>query len=90
MDLIPYDKIATLVVFLGALGLLWVLVQRNRGGLAGQLHKGRRLRLTETAAIGPSDRAMILTVDGRDFLVVQIKGSGLVLHPLPPVAEVVA
>jgi flagellar protein FliO/FliZ len=87
MDLIPYDKIATLVVFLGALGLLWVMVQRHRGGLVGQLHKGRRLRLTESTAIGPADRAMILTVDGRDFLVVQIKGSGLVLQPLPPVVE---
>lgn len=90
MELIPYDKIATLAVFLGALGLAWLLVQRHRGGLAGHLHKGRRLRLTESAAIGPADRAMILTVDGRDFLVVQIKGSGMALQPLPPVAEVVA
>lgn len=85
MDLIPYDKIATLVVFLGALGLLWLAVLRHKGGLAAQLGRGRRLRVTETTALGASDRAMILTVDSREFLLVRIKGAGLALHPLDPV-----
>lgn len=84
MELIPFDRIATLAVFLGLLGLTWLVVQRHRGGLAGHLHRGRRLRLTESAAIGPADRAMILSVDGREFLLVQVKGSGVVLQPLLP------
>jgi len=89
MELIPYDKIATLVVFLGALGLLWLAVLRHKGGLAAQISRGRRLRLRETAALGASDRAMILTVDNRDFLLVKIKGAGLALHPLdlPPLDQ---
>jgi flagellar protein FliO/FliZ len=95
MDLIPFDKIVTLTAFLGGLGVVWLLVLRHRGGLRAHLHRGRRLRLSEAAALGPQGRAMILNVDGREFLVVQIKGSGLILQPLPdqpqaPLTEVAA
>jgi hypothetical protein len=85
MDLLPLDKIATLAAFLGGLGVLWFAVLRHRGGLAAHLHRGRRLRLQEALSIGPAGRAMILEEDGRDILVVQIKGSGLALHPLDPI-----
>jgi hypothetical protein len=87
MDLFPFDKIATLVIFLGALGLLWLLVQRHKGGLSSQLARGKRMRLTETTALGPTDRAMILTVDRQEFLILKIKGAGIALHPLTAQTE---
>ena len=87
MELIPFDKIATLALFMGALGGLWLLVQRHRGRLSAPLQRGRRLRVREVASLGPVGRALILSVDGGDYLVVQVKGSGLALQPLPPMAE---
>ena len=63
------------------------LVQRHRGRLSAPLQRGRRLRVREVASLGPAGRALILSVDGGDYLVVQVKGSGLALQPLPPVAE---
>jgi flagellar biogenesis protein FliO len=83
MDLIPFDKIVTLALFMGALGMLWLLVQRHRGRLSAPLQRGRRLRASEATSLGPAGRALILQVDGRDYLVVQVKGSGLAVQPLP-------
>jgi flagellar protein FliO/FliZ len=82
MAVIRPDQILILILFLGALGLAWLAVQRNRAGLAERLGRGRRLRLAEAAAIGPGDRAMILAVDGREFLVLRIKGAPAVVVPL--------
>ena len=87
MELIPSDKIAVLALFMAGLGLLWLLVQRHRGRLSAPLQRGRRLRVREAASLGPAGRALILSVDGGEYLVVQVKGSGLAVQPLPPVAE---
>lgn len=82
MELFPFDKIARLVIFLGTLFLLWLVVQRHKGGLSQQLARGKRMRLAETTALGPTDRAMILRVDQQEFLILKIKGAGISLHPL--------
>jgi len=82
MDVLRPDQIIALVGFLGALGVLWLLVQRHKGGLSSRLNRGKRLRLTEAAALGPADRAMILSVDGQDFLLVRLRGASPILHPL--------
>lgn len=89
MDVLRPDQIIALVAFMAVLGLLWAMVHRHKGGLAGHLHRGRRLRLTESTALGGVDRAMILRVDGQDFLVLRLKGSAPLVHPLgpTPVAE---
>jgi flagellar protein FliO/FliZ len=92
MDLLRPDQIITLAAFLAALGALWVYVHRNRDGLNARMGRGRRLKVVESAALGPSDRAIILSVDDRDFLLVKLKGAAPLLHPLAdaPVSEVPA
>lgn len=84
MDVLRPDQIISLVVFMGALGALWLAVQRHKGGLSGRLHRGKRLRLSESAALGGVDRAMIVSVDAQDFLLVRMKGAAPILHPLGP------
>lgn len=69
-------------LFLAGLGGLWYLVQRHRGGLAGRASRGRRIGVVEVTALSPQDRAMILAVDGREFLVLRIRGSAPVVTPL--------
>lgn len=83
-DVIQANQVLTLIGFLGALGALWWAVQRNRAGLTVRLTRDRRLRLVEAAALGPTDRAMILAVDEQEFLVLRLKGAAPVLQPLGP------
>lgn len=88
MDLLRPDQIIILTAFLAGLGGLWLMVQRHRDGLSARMGRGRRLRVIETAALGPSDRAMILSVDGHDFLLLRMRGAPPVLHPIAPAATV--
>lgn len=76
------DQIVILCLFLGVLGLVWLTVHRHRDRLAARIGRGRRLRLAEAAAIGPGDRALILAVDGREFLVLRVKGAPPVVVPI--------
>ena len=82
MEVLRFNQIISLVAFLASLGVLWFFVLRHRDGLSARMARGRRLRVIETTALGPSDRAMILSVDGRDFLVLRLKGAAPVLHAL--------
>jgi flagellar protein FliO/FliZ len=82
MDLIRLDQFVTLAIFMAALGVLWWLVHRNKAGLAGRLTAQKRLRVIEAAALGTRDRAMIVAVDGREFLVITARGTAPQLHPL--------
>lgn len=76
------DQFLILIGFLGGLGALWWAVLRNRAGLTTRLTRDKRLRMVEATALGPADRAMILAVDGREFLVLRVKGAAPILHLL--------
>lgn len=81
-DLLTFGQILTLFAFLMGLGLLWYFVHRNKAGLARRMGQDRRIKVTEVAALSPTDRAMILTVDSREFLVLRARGSAPVLTEL--------
>lgn len=90
MDVIRPDQILTLALFMAVLGLGWLLVKMNRGGLARRIAGNRRMALVEVTALSPTDRAMILAVDGREFLILRCRGEAPVLTALtervPPAA----
>lgn len=81
-DLFHPTQLITLVLFLGALIAVWAYVQRNKSGLARRLGTGKRISVAEVTALSPTDRAMILIVDGREFLVLRSKGTAPVVTPL--------
>ena len=78
-DLIHPTQFLTLGLFMAALGVLWYYVQRNKSGLARRVGQGRRIAVAEVVSLSPTERAMILTVDGRDFLVLRAKGAAPVI-----------
>ncbi len=80
MDLISLQQVLTVAGFLAVLGLAALAARFRRGPLAGN---GRRLRVTEVLALSPSERAIILRVDGRDYLVLRQRGTAPVVMPLP-------
>ncbi|MBC2834772.1 flagellar biosynthetic protein FliO [Paragemmobacter straminiformis] len=83
MDAIRPDQLITLGLFMAVLGLGWLVVQINKGGMSRRIAGDRRVRLVESAALSPTDRAMILAVDGQEFLVLKAKGAAPVMQPLP-------
>lgn len=84
MELMRPDQLLILLVFMGALGGLWVYVQRHKAGLSAKLHRGRRLHLRESVMLGAQTRATLLQVDGQDYLLLHGKTGTPALHALPP------
>jgi flagellar protein FliO/FliZ len=82
MDLLRPDQILTLTLFMAALGAAWWWVHRNRAALEGRLGNKRRISVLESTALGPQDRAMILRVDGQEFMLLRLKGVPPLLQPL--------
>ena len=85
MDTVPTVSVSqylTLAVFMLLLAGIWYLVQRNREALTHRTGKGRRISVLEVTALSPVDRAMILAVDGQEFLVLRSKGTAPVITQL--------
>ncbi|WP_323785399.1 flagellar assembly protein FliO [Thalassovita sp.] len=83
-DILQIDQLLTVGGFLAALVAVLMLVQANRSKLSGRIAKGRRMQLAEVTALGPDARAMLLSVDGSEFLVVTTKRQPPVITALTP------
>lgn len=82
MEVVRFDQLLILFLFMALLGLMWWYVQRNRKDLSQKWNRGRRLQLVESLHLGGQARAMLLTVDAREFLLVQGKSGAPALHLL--------
>lgn len=90
MTVLSPERIFTVMLFLGLLGLAWLAVRFSRGAVSAHLSKGRRIRVAEVTALSPSDKAVILQVDDREFLLLKMRGAAPVLAPLSPIMAGVA
>lgn len=90
MQSVGLDQWLTAAVFLAALGVVWLLVQRNRHQLARRIAASRRMRVLEVVALAGDTRAVLLDIDGREHLVVCHRRGSPAIAPLPlgSVAEV--
>lgn len=82
MEFIPAQQSLTVVAFLGVLIAVWYWISANRGVLGQKLASGQRMRVTQVTAISPQDRAILLTVDNREFLVITNRKAAPVVTPL--------
>lgn len=83
MDILQTDQLLTVGAFLAVLIAALYWVQGNRAALKGRITKGRRMSVAEVTALGPDARAMLLSIDGRDYLVVATKKQAPVITALP-------
>ena len=81
MDILRPDQILTLALFLALLGGLWLVVKLKAPGIS-RLANGKRIPVAEVAPLGPQDRAILLAVDGREFLILRSRGAAPVVMPL--------
>lgn len=86
MDMLRFDQGLTLALFMLALGGLWLFVHRHKQGLSARLHRDRRLQLGDSLSLGGQGRIALLSVDGREFLLITGKNGTPALHPLAAIA----
>lgn len=84
MDIVSPQQVLTVALFLGVLGVFWLAVRLKKGPIRQTLTKGRRIRVSEVASLGGDDRAILMEVDGQDFLVVSTRKSAPAITALPP------
>lgn len=86
MDVVSFQQILTVVLFLALLAGAAVMLRlmRGSGAMPGP---GRRLQRGAELALSPSERVTILQVDGAEFLLLRQRGAAPVILPLPPVAS---
>lgn len=82
MDIIGPQQFIVVFVFLALLGAVWFIVRLNKGELRSRIANGRRMELAEVTSLGGTDRAILLKVDDREFLVLNSKGAAPVVTDL--------
>ncbi len=86
MEMLRFDQGLTLALFMLALGGLWLFVHRHKRGLSARLHRDRRLQLGDCLNLGGQGRIALISVDGREYLLVTGKNGTPALHPLATTA----
>ncbi len=70
------------LLVLGFLGLLFVgfyLVKKNRHFISQKINSKKRMKVSDVTFLGQGDRALILSLDNKDFLFISGKNSGALL-----------
>lgn len=76
-------QIITLLIFLMVLIAALIFVKRFQPQLRAHLNTGKRINIIETTSLGGQDRAVLLSVDRADFLVVLSKRAGTSVTQVP-------
>ena len=53
--------------------------KKNRHLISSKLHNKKRMKVSEVTMLGQGDRALILSLDNKDFLFISGKNSGAIL-----------
>jgi flagellar protein FliO/FliZ len=81
-QIVGMQQILITVVFLSCLIGLLVFLRMKGGSIRANLQKGQRIKVVEETAVGPAERLRLITIDGRDFLMLSGKGIQPSLLPL--------
>ena len=63
----------------GVIGLIWLTARLLRAGGVGQTSPNARLRLVQSLALDPRRRVQLITIDGREIVVLTGGPNDLVL-----------
>ena len=83
-------QIITLTLFLGLLCVALFVVKRYQPQLRAHLATGKRILVHETTHLGGQDRALLISVDQSEYLVVIGKRSGASVTALPVSTQEIA
>ena len=73
-QIVGVQQIVITVVFLSCLIGLLIFLRMKGGSIRANLEKGQRIRVVEETAISPAERLRLITIDGREFVMLSGKG----------------
>lgn len=83
MDVISLQQITIVIAFLAILIVVWMLISKKSGTLRGRLGGTKRMQVTEITTLGPQEKALIMQIDDREYLLIQSKKSAPMIMGLP-------
>lgn len=75
MDIIRPEQGLILVIFFLAIGMVWLIVRKNSSVMKGFLGDGRRIKFIEAARLSPTEKAILFSVNNREFMAVLGRGN---------------
>ena len=86
-QIVGVQQIVITVVFLSCLIGLLIFLRMKGGSIRANLEKGQRIRVVEETAISPAERLRLITIDGREFVMLSGKGIQPSILPLSTAAS---
>ena len=85
-QIIGTQQIVVTAVFLGVMLVVLIILRRKGGAIRASLKAGKRIAVIEDAAVSPTERIRLISVDDSKFLMLSTKGQAPVLIPFttPP------
>jgi len=81
-QIVGIQQIVITVVFLSCLIGLLIFLRMKGGSIRANLQKGQRVRVVEETAVSSSERLRLITIDGREFVMLSGKGVQPSIVPL--------
>ena len=79
---ISMSQILTAMTFIAVLIILQIYIKRNKNSLKGKFSSNRRIILTDTTNLSPTEKVQIIQVDNLEYLYFFSKGNQPVIMPL--------
>ena len=80
-QIIGTQQIVVTAVFLGVMLVVLLVLRRKGGAIRASLKAGKRIAVIEDAAVSPTERLRLISVDDSEFLMLSAKGQAPVLMP---------
>ena len=80
-QIIGTQQIVTTAVFLGIMLVVLIILRRKGGAIRASLKAGKRIAVIEDAAVSPTERLRLISVDDSEFLMLSAKGQAPILIP---------
>ena len=80
-QIIGTQQIVITAVFLGIMLVVLIILRRKGGAIRASLKAGKRIAVIEDAAVSPTERLRLISVDDSEFLMLSSKGQAPVLIP---------
>jgi flagellar biogenesis protein FliO len=80
-QIIGTQQIVVTAVFLGVMLVVLIILRRKGGAIRASLKAGKRIAVVEDAAVSPTERLRLISVDDSEFLMLSAKGQASVLMP---------
>ena len=80
-QIIGTQQILVTAVFLGIMLVVLIILRRKGGAIRASLTAGKRIAVIEDAAVSPTERLRLISVDDSEYLMLSAKGQAPVLMP---------